>query len=89
MRTSTRRERTRSHGDRRIRIGRPSRRGEIPARAARRGFDVRATAGKRTLEDAVLEALDGLRTVGEATCPVCHHERMTAAGCSSCGSSLN
>ena len=89
MRTSTRRERTRSHGDRRIRIGRPSRRGEIPARAARRGFDVRAATGRRTLEDAVIEAFDGIRGAGVATCPVCHSEDMTAAGCSHCGSSLN
>lgn len=75
MRTSTSRERTRSHGDRRIRIRRPGRRGAITAR--------------RTLEAALITTMDDLRDGVTASCPVCAERALTAAGCSSCGSRLS
>lgn len=75
MRTSTTRERTRSHSDRRIRVRRPSRRGEITAR--------------RTLESVLESTMNELVTAGRATCPVCSERELEPTGCGSCGSRLS
>lgn len=79
MRTTLIRERSRSNrGSRR----RPRRGGAaVPAAVA--------GEGRRTLEQVVLEAFDGLGKAGVASCPVCAADHLTPAGCESCGSRLS